>query len=80
MVTATEATESPAQPELKRPAGGPWLTTAEAADCMGISAQTLSNWRAAKIDGRPLSHKLGQRVWYKQSVIDQWIEDHRESE
>ena len=59
---------------IRRPtiAGGPWLTVEEAAEKVGLSKQTLHQYRWAKVDGRPLGRKLGNRVLYSESEVERY--------
>ena len=57
-----------------------WINTAEAARLMGLSPQTLCNWRATKDPRRPRCHNAGRFKRYKTSVIEAWIEANREED
>jgi len=49
------------------------LDTAQAAHYIGYSKSTLEWWRGEGIG--PNYYKTGRRVRYKQSVLDQWLEN-----
>jgi len=60
------------------PAGGPWLTRAEAAQYIGLATKTLDNWRACKDPRRPPCYSPGGKIMYKQSDLDAWLEKQKE--
>lgn len=64
--------------EPAKPAGGPWLTRAEAAQYIGLATKTLDNWRACNDPRRPPSYNIGGKVLYKQGDLDAWLEKQRE--
>lgn len=50
-----------------------YLTTQEAADYVGLKPRTLQTWRS---EGRgPVYYKRNNRILYKPSDIDAWIEE-----
>lgn len=48
------------------------MTPSNAADYVGRSTKTLSNWRHQGIG--PPYHKAGGRVFYLVSEIDEWLQ------
>ena len=82
---ATKAVK-PKQPEKRgkkaaepaMPAGGPWMTRAEAARYIGVALRTLDGWRDSRDPRRPASYKIGAKVLYKQADLDTWLEKQRE--
>lgn len=48
------------------------MTTAEAAELLRTSPETLRYWRY--VDMGPRSAKLGRRVMYRRADVEQWIE------
>ena len=57
--------------EQKNP--DPNLTPADASACIGLAEQTLARMR---VEGRgPRFLKLGSRVFYKRSAIDEWLKE-----
>ncbi|MEO1242503.1 MAG: helix-turn-helix domain-containing protein [Pseudomonadota bacterium] len=51
------------------------LTEREAAQYLGVSPRTLSNWRVRSNDG-PRYHKLSSRaVRYRRADLEDWLED-----
>lgn len=50
------------------------MTTAQAADYLGLKVSTLESWRSEARDDAPPYMKLGGRVFYRQSTLDEWIE------
>lgn len=49
------------------------LTFDEVSELIGVSVGTLRNWRNANV-GIP-SFKVGRRVVYRRSAIDQWLNE-----
>lgn len=49
------------------------LTQAEVADQLRISPRTLESWRSKGYG--PSTRRIGNRVMYRQTDIDNWIED-----
>ena len=49
------------------------LTPAEAAEFLGISTKTLSNWRWCRCGPRFL--RLGRRILYDPRHLDNWLEE-----
>ncbi|QOR71960.1 helix-turn-helix domain-containing protein [Ruania alkalisoli] len=49
-----------------------WLTPAELGDYLGVSRQTLANWRSSGTG--PAFAKRGKVVRYRQSDADAWLE------
>lgn len=47
------------------------LTTMEAAAYLGLTASTLSKWRAAVYKG-PVFEMRGRQVRYRRRVLDEW--------
>ncbi len=48
-------------------------TTKQAAEYLGLSAQTLANWRHQRVKG-PKYKKLGQRaIRYTESALDEFV-------
>ena len=52
------------------------LNENQAADRLGIAAATLSTWRSRKTHDIPF-YRIGGRVRYKQSDLDEWLETRR---
>ena len=52
-----------------------WLTTKEAAKHLRISPRTLNNARSTGTGIVIAYHKIGSRVFYKQSDIEAYIEN-----
>ena len=50
------------------------MTTVEAAEYLGVRAQTLAVWRCAKRYPELPYIKVGQHVRYRQSDLDKWLE------
>ena len=48
------------------------LNTEEAAACVRLSGRTLERYRVT--GGGPVYLKLGSRVFYKKSALDDWLE------
>lgn len=61
-----------------KPVGGPWLTRAEAAQYIGLATKTLDNWRACLDPRRPMAHRIGGKILYRQDELDAWIERQQE--
>lgn len=53
------------------------LTTTEAASYLRLSPRTLDNWRSRKTG--PAYVKLGDRVLYRKSDLDSWLEQQRQN-
>lgn len=51
-----------------------FLSTAEAADMLGVSPATLHKWRAT--DTGPRFYKFNRSVFYKREDIEAWISEH----
>lgn len=51
------------------------LTTEEAADYLRVSWRTLYRWRAQRVG--PAWTKVGQRVVYRRSDLEAWLDRHR---
>jgi predicted DNA-binding transcriptional regulator AlpA len=47
------------------------LKPAQVAEMLGISPRTLSRWHALRVG--PPRCKLGRRVLYRKSAIDDWL-------
>ena len=58
------------QPEL--------LTLAEAADLLRTPVATLRYWRHLRTG--PRSFRLGRRVLYRRSDVEQWVTDRHDAE
>lgn len=50
------------------------LTQAETAEHLRLSERTLERWRVS--GSGPVFVKLGRRVLYRQSDLDEWIASH----
>lgn len=48
----------------------------EAGEYLGVAAQTLNRWRMNEGDGPPFV-KLGRRVVYERSDLDEWLNANR---
>lgn len=51
-----------------------WMTSREAGEYLGISAQTLHDHRKAG-DGPQYSHRTHKMLRYRKSALDLWMED-----
>jgi len=51
------------------------LTREEAASYLGVSKRTLDKWAEKKVG--PDYRRRGRRVFYKQSDLDAWSDDHQ---
>ena len=49
-----------------------WLDTPEAAKYIGSTPGTMENWRY--VGGGPRYAKLGRRVTYRRTWLDDWLE------
>ena len=54
------------------------LTLTEAADLLRTPVATLRYWR--HLDTGPRSFRLGRRVLYRRSDLEQWVADRRDAE
>lgn len=52
------------------------LTTAEVSDMTGVPVETLRYWR--HLGRGPISFKLGRKVVYERTDIQQWLTEQRE--
>lgn len=52
----------------------PYLTAAEAADYLGLSASLMNRWRC-DMPGGPPYRKVGRRVVYARADLDQFLEE-----
>ncbi len=53
------------------------LTTAQAAELLGLSETTLSTWRSTRRADVPYL-KIGGRVRYKRSEVEAWVKSQRQ--
>lgn len=53
-----------------------FLSTAELADRLSVSVETVRWWR--KCQTGPRAHKVGRRVLYAESDVLAWLEQRRE--
>jgi excisionase family DNA binding protein len=56
----------------------PFLSLSEAAEYLGLATQTLYTWRSKGIG--PVAVKIGSRVKYRQTDLDDWIAQQAEAE
>lgn len=58
-----------------------WLTPAEAADYLRVTPQTLSKWRSRQVKTIPNIpySKINQRVYYRKSDLDQFLEKNKQT-
>ena len=54
------------------------INTDEAAAMIGVKPATLINWRCTKKQTVPY-YKMGGRVFYKKTDIDEWVESKKVS-
>lgn len=52
------------------------LTTQQAAELLGLSEQTLRNWRTT--GGGPPAVKVGRNVRYRGRDLERWLDEHTE--
>ena len=57
---------------------GQWLTTAEAAQVLRLSASTLHRWRGQRKG--PKCVRFGSKAYYRPADIDAWIEEQLEEQ
>lgn len=58
------------------PADEPLKTAAEVAAYLGVSLQTLYDWR--KHDRGPRGYRVGGRIQFRMSEVNAWLEQQRE--
>ena len=58
---------------MKTPVG--MIDSKAAAEMLGITDQTLRQWRSLQCD-QPVYHKLNGRICYRPRDIDAWIANH----
>lgn len=51
------------------------LSTEEAAAMLGISPQTLNNWRSARVCYQPPYVKVGRRIVYKEGALRKYLRE-----
>lgn len=56
---------------------GRWLTSAQAAEMIGVDDVTLRNWRSAKKPNSPPFYKPGGTIRYDRAELEAWIESNR---
>ncbi len=56
------------------------ITTAEAADIIGITGATLKCWRAQQKKSQPPYYKIGGKVFYSRKKTIAWFENQLVSE
>jgi excisionase family DNA binding protein len=66
--------ESPPQPSVTK---NELLTTAQMAEVLGLSKDTLTTWRCTKRYDVPYL-KLGRHVRYKRSDVEAWVRSQRQ--
>lgn len=54
-----------------------WLTSAEAAELIGIDDVTLRNWRSRGRENSPPFYKPGGAIRYDRAEVIEWIESNR---
>ncbi len=53
------------------------LSTAQAARYLGLSAQTLTNWRSTGRQNQPAFLRIGGRIRYKAEDLDAYLQSAR---
>ena len=76
MVAMTKS-KQPAKMTHTDPSKTIWITSAAAAERIGIDPKTLINWRAMQRVDQPPFYKPSHEVRYKLHEVDEWIESHR---
>lgn len=71
MSVSIKATLSPPT-SSGRPNDPELLTREEAAAYLRVSVSSLAHWSTSGLG--PVFVRLGRRAWYRQSVLDTWIE------
>ena len=54
------------------------LTVAEVADWLGVPVRTVYEWRYR--GGGPRGYKVGRHARYRREHVEQWLEEHADTE